>query len=364
MTRLTWQLVGLLGVAFTACGGGASTGSNASGTRTSPAASTTASYARTQPGSPPPGAMAGTISGALGYPSEFLPAQAVYAIATDGTRFYRVESVVGQQHYKMVGVPAGDYFVLTVTRMPVRLGSGDAPANARFGAGYTKSVLCGLSVDCLDHSLVSVHVSAGRDTPNIDPGDWYVPENAYPIVPGGGPQLLRLDAQPVAFPNFHDAAVDVAQARTGGRYVKQAQDCPANAACTWFVSSRVGQGSAYYTGFAGSNTDLQACGFYVFGAGTAWQAFTAQCRSGTDPFPAVGSTGHVRLGMGETDCVNVRAAAGKTAKVVGCLASGTQVRIDDGPVYVTPAAGTSPSSLDLWWHIAGRGWMVDQYLRD
>ena len=69
--------------------------------------------------------MAGTISGALGYPSEFLPAQAVYAIATDGTRFYRVESVVGQQHYKMVSVPAGDYFVLTVTRMPVRLGSGD-----------------------------------------------------------------------------------------------------------------------------------------------------------------------------------------------------------------------------------------------
>jgi len=321
-----------------------------------------ASYARTQPGSPAPAALAGSISGHLGYPSEFLPAQAVYAISTDGSRFYRVESVVGQQHYRMLGVPAGDYFVLTVTRMPFRIGSNDPPPT-RFGAGYTKSVLCGLSVDCTDHSLLRVQVRAQSDTPDIDPGDWYVSENAYPLIPAGGPPRLMLDQHAGAFPTSLDAGEETAQSRTAGRYVKQPQDCPANVACAWFISSRFGDGAGYYTGFAGSNTDIQACGFYVLGTGSAWQAFTAQCRIGADPFPAVGSAGHVRLGMGETGCVNVRAAAGKTAKVLGCLADGTPVRIDGGPVFIAPAAGTSPSSLDIWWHVEGKGWMVDQYLR-
>jgi hypothetical protein len=58
----------------------------------------------------------------------------------------------------------------------------------------------------------------------------------------------------------------------------------------------------------------------------------------------------------------VRAAPAKTAKVVACLASGTDVRLDDGPVYV--AAGIPASTLDVWWHIAGRGWMVHLYLRN
>jgi len=59
---------------------------------------------------------------------------------------------------------------------------------------------------------------------------------------------------------------------------------------------------------------------------------------------------------------NVRAAPGKQAKVVGCLAGGTVVRIDNGPVFIAPTSGGSPSTLDVWWHIGGRGWMVQQYL--
>ncbi len=37
---------------------------------------------------------------------------------------------------------------------------------------------------------------------------------------------------------------------------------------------------------------------------------------------------------------------------------------DVGPVFIAPSAGSSPSTLDVWWHIAGKGWMVDQYLRN
>ena len=351
------RLLGLLIVALTAC----QAGSGPSAVGTTPMTSTAASYARAQHGSPAPPSTAGSISGTLTYPSEFLPAQTVYAVSVDGRLFYRVETVVGQGHYKMFGVPAGDYFVLAVLRMPLRAGSGEV-ASTRFGAAYTKASICGLFADCPDHTLMPVRVESRQETVNIKPDDWYAPQDFYPLVPGGGPAVLRLDAAPAAYPTSQAAAIDVAQARTGGRYVERQQDCPGNLACTWFTSSHFGQGAAYYTGFAGSNLDIQACAFYVLGAGTAWQAFSNQCRFEADPFPAVGSAGHVTLGMGETGCVNVRAAPGTTARILACLADRTSVRIDDGPVFLAPSSNTAPSSADLWWHLAGRGWMVDRYL--
>jgi len=362
--RATGQVMGLLAVVLTACGGCASgTGSSTSGVRTSlPPLSTAASYARTKPGSPPPDGMAGSISGHVGYPSEFLPAEAVYAISTDGNGFYVVETMVGQQHYRLLGLPAGDYFVLVATRMPVETGANPADRMTRFGAAYTKSVLCGLSVDCPDHTLVPVHVGAGAETAGIDPGDWYAGENAFPLIPGGGSPALMLDAAPPTFHTSEEAAIQTAQSKTGARFTTHATDCKQNTACVWFTSNHIGQGAAYYVGTAGSNSDVQTCAFYVLGGGTAWKGFVSECRIGPDPFPAVGSTGQVLLGMGETGCVNVRAAPGKGAKVVGCLAGGTVVRIDNGPVFIAPTSGGSPSTLDVWWHIGGRGWMVQQYL--
>jgi hypothetical protein len=347
--------VAVLAVGLAACGSNtSSTGSNSSA----------ASYARTQPGSPAPHGQAGSISGHIGYPSEFLPAQAIYAISTDESQFYRVESVVGQQHYKMLGVPAGDYFVLAVARAPVRAGSNAPQQATRFGAAYTKMVLCGLSVECTDHALVPVHVKAGTETASIDPADWYAPANEFPVIPGGGLPVLTLAVAPPTFATSQDAAVDLAQDKTGGRYVKQAQDCPVNTACIWLASGFSGQNAAYFTGSAGSNADIQSCAFYVVGSNSAgWRSFDVHCRIDPDAFPARGSAGHVRPGMGETGCVNVRAAPAKTAKVLACLADGTQVRIDDGPTFVAPTSGDL-SSLDLWWHISGQGWMVHQYLRN
>jgi hypothetical protein len=62
--------------------------------------------------------------------------------------------------------------------------------------------------------------------------------------------------------------------------------------------------------------------------------------------------------LGSTDCVNVRDAPGPKGAVVGCVKSGTVVQIDGGPVY-SPMASIN----GVWWHLAGRGWIADTYLR-
>jgi hypothetical protein len=56
------------------------------------------------------------------------------------------------------------------------------------------------------------------------------------------------------------------------------------------------------------------------------------------------------------DCANVRTAP--KGKIVACLHDGTVVGVDKGPVWAPMA------SMDgMWWRIAGRGWMADDYLR-
>ncbi|MFI5284207.1 MAG: hypothetical protein ACHQ0J_13910 [Candidatus Dormibacterales bacterium] len=53
-----------------------------------------------------------------------------------------------------------------------------------------------------------------------------------------------------------------------------------------------------------------------------------------------------------TGCANVRTVP-EIGQVVSCLANGTPVTIDDGPVAVFG---------NLWWHLEGRGWMAHQLL--
>lgn len=323
---------------------------------------TAASFARAQPATPVAGATAGSISGRVGYPSEFLPAMATYAISTDGDRFYRVESVAYQQHYTMLGVAPGDYFVLTTPDMPGAIvASGTrTQSTGRFMAAYTKAVLCGLSVECGDHSLVPVHVSSGVATTNVDPGDWYADPSAYPLMPQGEPPTLTLASPPTSFDSLEQAAIFMEQSKTGGRYVRVREECPVNAACGWLTSSHLGQGAAYYLGSAGSNSDILSCAFYLVGGAGGWRPLGARCTGFATAFPAVGAIARVTLRMGEQGCVNVHDSPGISARVVACLNDGAQVQIDDGPIYI--ASKDPPSALDVWWHIAGRGWIVDQYL--
>jgi hypothetical protein len=287
---------------------------------------------------------------------------AIYAISMDGKRYYRVETVAWQQSFTMVGVAPGNYWVLTAVRgMSAPTASEARTTSAvRFGAGYTKAVPCGLSVECADHSLLPVHVVASARTTNIDPNDWYAPDtSAYPLVPQPIPSVPTVASSSGSFSTAQDAASWLGTVATDGHQVASASGCAVNQACFWFVSNREGHLAAYFVATAGSNQDLVNCGLYLINAGTGWHTFTSRC-SAQPAFPAVGSSGRVTLLMGETGCVNVHDAPALTGHVVACLPDGATVTIDDGPYYVPP--GVSDTGYDYWWHIAGKGWMVHQYL--
>jgi predicted small secreted protein len=113
----------------------------------------------------------GSVSGRLSYPSEFIPAMRVVAFSVDGFNYRYVDTMQNQGTYQITGLLPGMYHIVAYV-------IGGAPAG-----GYTQMVLCGLSVDCTDHSLIDVTVEAGKDTPDINPGDWYAPEGTFPAMP-------------------------------------------------------------------------------------------------------------------------------------------------------------------------------------
>jgi hypothetical protein len=342
-----------------------------------------ASSARTPAQSQPTlSADSGQITGTLGYPAGVLPAETVYAVATDGSRFFTSETVFGQRTYTILGITPGDYFVLTVALnyIPSEVSSAARMGSAsRFPAGYTKSVPCGLSINCNDHTLIPVHVSAGAAVSGIDPGDWYAPMDSFPLIPPSGAFPSRPGVPDIStassLPTFQDpkqATTFIASAVTRGRYVSSSTHCPINIACVWSTAERDGQSAADFGVVAGSNGTKQNCAIYLVKNSSGWQGLggnvfsTAVCSLTGSPFPGVGESGQIQMALGETGCVNVHSAPSLSANVVGCMAKGTDVAIDDGPAYV-PAKPPLPQSdlpwaLDYWWHIAGKGWVVHAYL--
>lgn len=113
----------------------------------------------------------GSISGRLSYPSDFIPPQRVVAFEVGGYNYRFVDTVQNQNVYHITGLRPGVYHVVAYVM------DGD------LAGGYTQAVPCGLAVGCNDHSLIEVTVEAGMDTPNINPGDWYAPEEAFPPMP-------------------------------------------------------------------------------------------------------------------------------------------------------------------------------------
>jgi len=113
----------------------------------------------------------GSIAGNLSYPSSFIPAQTVVAFDVNSQSYYYVMTAENQSTYQIDNLPAGNYYVVTYTQ------------DGSLSAGYSQAVLCGLSAECTDHSLVSVPVTSGQVTNNINPQDWYAPPNSFPASP-------------------------------------------------------------------------------------------------------------------------------------------------------------------------------------
>jgi len=110
----------------------------------------------------------GTVTGALGYPSDFIPAQVIYALPAsnpaDGRYFVETELSRSALNYT-INVPPGTYYLVAYTR--------DSPAGTTYGGAYTQYVKCGMVPPCNDHSLIPVTVTAGETVTGIDVRDWY-----------------------------------------------------------------------------------------------------------------------------------------------------------------------------------------------
>jgi len=119
--------------------------------------------------------MPGSISGTVTFPSEGLPAQRVCAVPVNGVdaEAFCVDTndeSPTPADFSIKRLPPGGYFVYAQLKDPGAIGS-DIPTT--FKAYYDEYVRCGLKYECKDTTRIVVHVSAGADTPNILPHDWY-----------------------------------------------------------------------------------------------------------------------------------------------------------------------------------------------
>jgi hypothetical protein len=133
----------------------------------------------TVPTATPPTTIAtGSITGFLGYPSDFIPAMKVFAVSTtDSSKWYRVDTVLNPpgNSYTLSNVPAGTYKVYAYT-------SNSTPTNWAAGS-YTEYVRCGMQPPCADHAVIVITVSAGHTTEGVHLRDWYVPQGTFPPPP-------------------------------------------------------------------------------------------------------------------------------------------------------------------------------------
>lgn len=113
----------------------------------------------------------GSIAGNLSYPSNFIPSQTVVAFDVNSSAYYYVTTADNQSSYQIDNVPPGNYYVVSYLQ------------DGSLSAGYSQAVLCGLSVECTDYSLVSVTVTSGQVTNGVNPQDWYAPPGSFPVKP-------------------------------------------------------------------------------------------------------------------------------------------------------------------------------------
>jgi hypothetical protein len=106
----------------------------------------------------------------IGIPSQFIPAVDVYAISTDGSRYYTVRTQTSRADFLIEGVEPGEYYVVAYDD------------SGREG-GWSQFVTCGMLVTCDDHSLIPVVVIAGKTAGGVEVRDWYVGPGTFPARP-------------------------------------------------------------------------------------------------------------------------------------------------------------------------------------
>ena len=108
-----------------------------------------------------PEVLFGSISGTLSYPSEGIPPLVIVAYDVNSADYYFVLTQQNQGTYT-IDVPCREPIMYMLTfRVMITAGP------------TTRLVLCGLSVECTDDTMIDVFVANNQDVAGIDPGDWY-----------------------------------------------------------------------------------------------------------------------------------------------------------------------------------------------
>ncbi len=143
-------------------------------------------------------ALAGSIDGAISFPSRLVPPMTVYAADLDSPRVRTLQLARGQSNFS-VDVPPGRYRVFLAPNEP--------GAPNIYGA-YTQYSLCAMhdAGNCEDHALVEVAITARTRRSAVTIDDWYLPDDiAEQIdrirgVASGG----AFDSEPLSAPRFSE----------------------------------------------------------------------------------------------------------------------------------------------------------------
>jgi hypothetical protein len=117
----------------------------------------------------PAPALAGTVTGKVCYPSEFTPAMDAYFRNVDTGDLASLAIAENQGTYNL-DLPVGTYEAFAY--LP----------DSELGGAYSQAVPCGLTVECVDHSLLAFEVVSGQVAANVDLCDWYAP-TLVPVNP-------------------------------------------------------------------------------------------------------------------------------------------------------------------------------------
>ncbi|MFN2121143.1 MAG: hypothetical protein ACK2T0_12165 [Anaerolineales bacterium] len=122
----------------------------------------------------------GTVTGRLSYPSSFIPPMRVVFFSVPEGHASWVDTAMNQGTYS-IELPTGTYHAVAYPYSADTY-TAPAPGGPTLAGGYTAAVPCGLTVDCTDHTLLPITVTAGQTVP-AEPGDWYAPEGSFPPMP-------------------------------------------------------------------------------------------------------------------------------------------------------------------------------------
>jgi hypothetical protein len=110
-----------------------------------------------------------SVDGAIGFPSEYVPAMQVYAREVDTLRLTSLATRQDQIHFRFE-LPAGRYVFFAIPDEP------GAPEIYGSHTFYSDCMLRNPKSVCSDHTLTIVALSDGKRVVNVKLDDWFLPD--------------------------------------------------------------------------------------------------------------------------------------------------------------------------------------------